>query len=57
MEIFVPTRQLAVLSGLDGDRNLTRVISPIEALQLVCKVIKVQSGAKPTRVNLVTPKS
>jgi hypothetical protein len=56
MEIFAPTRQVAVLSGTDADRNLTRIISAVESLQLVCKVMKVAPGTKPTRVALVTPK-
>ena len=56
MEIFAPSRQVAVLSGADADRNVTRVISSVEALQLVCKVMKVPPGAKPARVALVTPK-
>lgn len=56
MEIFAPSRQVAVLSGTDPDRNLTRVISAVESLQLVCKVMKVAPGAKPVRVSLVTPK-
>ena len=55
-EIFTPSRHLAVLSGLDADRNVTRVISPVEVLQLMCKVMKVAPGAKPLRVNLVVPK-
>ena len=57
MEIFLPSRQIAVLTGPDADRSLTRVISPVAALQLVCKVAKAPAGAKPVRVNLVTPKS
>lgn len=56
MEIFTPSRQVAVLSGTDPDRNLTRIISAVESLQLVCKVMKVPAGAKPSRVALVTPK-
>ena len=47
MEIFLPSPRLAVLSGHDAERNLTRVISPVEALQLVAKVMKVPAGAKP----------
>jgi hypothetical protein len=57
MEIFLPSPKLAVLSGHDAERNLTRVISPVDALQLVAKVIKVQPGAKPVRVGLVMPKA
>src|SRR5947209_20317183 len=56
MEIFTPSRHLAVLSGQDADRNVTRVISPVDALQLVCKVMKTPAGAKPVRVGLVIPK-
>jgi hypothetical protein len=57
MEIFLPSPRLAVLSGRDAERNLTRVISPVDALQLVAKVMKVQPGAKPVRVGLVMPKA
>lgn len=56
MEIFTPSRHMVVLSGLDAERNVTRVISAIDALQLVCKVAKAQPGAKPSRVGLITPK-
>jgi hypothetical protein len=56
MEVFAPSRQVAVLSGTDADRNLTRVISAVESLQLVCKVMKVQPGTKPVRVGLISPK-
>ena len=56
MEIFLPSPKVAVLSGHDAERNLTRVISPVDALQLVAKVMKVAPGAKPIRVGLVMPK-
>ena len=55
-EIFTPSRHLAVLTGLDADRNVTRIISPTDVLQLVCKVMKAPGGAKPVRVALVVPK-
>jgi hypothetical protein len=57
IEVIMPSWRLAVLSGLDADRNLTRVISPVESLQLVAKVMKLQPGVKSTRVGLVTPRS
>jgi hypothetical protein len=57
MEIFLPSPKLAVLSGHDADRNLTRVITPVEALQLVVKVMRVAAGCKPLRVGLVMPKA
>ena len=56
MDVIMPSWRLAVLSGLDADRNLTRVISADESLQLVAKVMKLPPGAKATRVGLVTPK-
>lgn len=56
MEIFAPSRQMAVLTGLDPERNLTRVIAGVESLQLICRAGKVAPGAKPARVALVTPK-
>ena len=56
MEIFLPSRQIAVLTGPDAERSLTRVISPVAALQLTCKVAKTPAGVKAVRINLVTPK-
>jgi hypothetical protein len=56
IEVIMPSWRLAILSGLDADRNLTRVISGVESLQLVAKVMKLQPGVKATRVGLVTPK-
>ena len=57
LEIFLPSRQVAVLTGPDSERSLTRVISPLSALQLVCKVARTPAGNKPVRVNLITPKA
>ena len=56
LEIFVPSWQVAVLKGLDADRNQARVVSPAERLQLVCKVVKAPPGVKPARVGLIAPK-
>ncbi len=57
LEIYVPSWQVVVLTGVDPEKNITRVISPIAAIQLVCKVMKVQSPAKPTRIAVITPKT
>jgi hypothetical protein len=57
MEVFVPSREMIVLSGMDAERTLTRVICAIESAQLVCKVVKVQPGTKPARVGLIMPKA
>jgi hypothetical protein len=56
MEIYVPSWSLAVLTGIDANRTLTRVIAPIETVQLICKVMKVQAGAKAVKVNVIAPK-
>ena len=56
MEIYVPSWSVAVLSGIDSDRNLTRVIAPVESLQLICKVMKTPTGAKPVKVAVIAPK-
>lgn len=57
IEIFLPSPAVAVLTGHDNSRNLTRVICPVDSLQLFCKTMKVSAGAKPVRVNLVIPKA
>ena len=56
-EIFLPTSQVAVLSGVDANRAGTRVVSAVAALQLICRTAKVPPGAKPARINLVAAKS
>lgn len=55
-EIFVPTNLVLVFAGVDAQGNVTRIISPASAVQLVCKIIKVAPGAAPVRVNVLTPK-
>ena len=55
-EIYLPTWKLAVLTGHDAERALSRVISPVDTLQLVAKVIKLPPGAKAGRIGLVAPK-
>jgi len=57
LEIYAPTWQVLVMTGIDTDRNVTRVISPVNSVQLVCKVVSVQAGAKPARVSLIIPKA
>lgn len=57
LEIFVPSWKIAVLIGIDTAKNVTRVIAPFDTLQLVCKVMKAQAGAKPARVRIIPPKA
>jgi hypothetical protein len=55
LEIYVPSPQVFVLTGVDGEKNVTRVISPVESTQLVCKVMKVAAG-QAAKVGIVVPK-
>jgi len=55
-EIFVPNPEVLVFAGVDSNGNVTRVISPVNAAQVVCRILKVPSGAAPSRVNVLTPR-
>ena len=56
-EIFVPSPQVLVLSGIDSQKNTARVILPVASAQLICKVVRIQPPARPTKVGIVLPKS
>jgi len=56
LEVFVPSPNVVVLTGIDTNRTVTRVVSHIESVQLVCKAVKVQPPAKPVRINFIVPK-
>lgn len=56
LECFLPSWQVAVLTGGNKDRVVTRVISPVQTLQLVCRVTKVAPDGKPHRISFVTPR-
>lgn len=55
-EIYVRSPQVAVLTGVDSDNALTRVICPFESLVLVCKPSAVTAGSTALRVRVVVPK-
>ncbi len=57
LEIYFPTWRVAVLGGADQERAMARVISPVDSLQLLVRVVKAQPGAKPVRIKLVAPKT
>lgn len=57
LEFYSPARNLLVLTGVDAQKNLTRVISPAESLQLICKVMKAQEPGKPVRINFISPRA
>ena len=56
VEIFLPAPQVVVVSAVDGNRSLVRIVTSVHALQLVCRTAKGPPSAKPTRIGLVTPK-
>lgn len=55
-EIFVPSTQVLVFAGVDAEGRVTRVITPVDAAQVVCKVMPVAPGGSPVRVNVLTPR-
>jgi hypothetical protein len=57
LEIFLPSPEVAVLSGTDANRAPVRAIVPAASLALLCRTVKVPPPAKPARVSLVVPKS
>jgi hypothetical protein len=57
LEVYAPSWRVAVLTGIDSAKVLTRLISPFDSLQLVCKPMAVQPGAKPARIRFITPKA
>ncbi|MBY0504336.1 MAG: hypothetical protein K2X03_10515 [Bryobacteraceae bacterium] len=57
LELYAPSAKLLVITGAEGDRGIARIISPVEAVQLICRPVAVKPEAKPTRVRLVTGKS
>jgi hypothetical protein len=55
-EIFVPNSEVLVFAGLDSQGNITRIISPVAAAHVVCRILKVLPGATASRVNVLTPR-
>ena len=56
LELLVPTWQVFVLKGVDAEKNVARIVSHVESLQLTCKVVKVAPSARPVRLGFFTPK-
>src|SRR5580692_11621892 len=54
IEIFVPSPQVFVLSGNDGQQRLTRIVAPAATVQLICKVLRVVPGSTPVRLKIMT---
>jgi hypothetical protein len=56
LEVFVPNWKVVVLTGIDTDKRIARIMAPADSLQLVCKQMSVTPPAKPTRIRFITPK-
>jgi hypothetical protein len=55
VEIFVPSPQVFVLAGNDGQQRLTRIVAPAATVQLTCKILRVAPGGIPVRLKIMTP--
>ena len=56
-EIFAPSPKVLVLTGQDREKALTRIVSPADGVQLICKPTAVAAGSKPARLRFVSPKA
>ncbi|HEU5022263.1 MAG TPA: hypothetical protein VFT60_10235 [Bryobacteraceae bacterium] len=54
-EIFIPSPQVLVLTGSDGQRRLTRLVAAASTLQLICKILPVTPGVQPVRLRILSP--
>ena len=57
LEIFLPSWRVLVLTGIDPEKTITRVVCPVEQVQLTCKVMKAPPNAKPSRIRIIAPKA
>ncbi|BDC52367.1 hypothetical protein F183_A46820 [Bryobacterales bacterium F-183] len=56
LDIFAPSPKVLVVTGLNAEKALTRVISPADAVQLVCRPVAAAVAGKPSRIRFITPK-
>jgi hypothetical protein len=56
LEFYAPSPQVLVMTGIDANRNVTRIVAPIESVQVTCKVLPVQEGGKAARISFVVVK-
>lgn len=55
LDMFAPSSKVLVLTGTDREKQLTRIVSPADAVQLTCKPSSVAAGAKPVRLRFIVP--
>jgi hypothetical protein len=56
LEVYAPSPRVVVLTGIDSDKIVTRVVCPVESLQMVCKAMPTAPGSKAARIRFVVPK-
>lgn len=56
VEMFAPSGRVLVVTGLDAERVVTRVVAGADTVQLVCKPVGVKEGAKAVRLRFVAAK-
>ena len=54
VEMFAPSDRVLVLTGLDAERVVTRVVAGADTVQLVCKPVVVKEGVKAVRIRFVS---
>jgi hypothetical protein len=57
LEIFLPSWRVMVLTGIDTEKAITRVVCPVERVQLTCKAMKAPPNAKASRIRIIAPKA
>ncbi len=55
-ELFSPAPGVLVLTGLDKERNVSRIVTAASAVQLLCKPAQAATGTKGTRMRFVLPR-
>jgi hypothetical protein len=50
LEVFAPSPKVLVLTGQDRDKALARIITPADAVQLICRPVAVSAGSKAQRI-------
>lgn len=55
VEIYLPSWKIAVLTGIDQEKTVSRFISPVDSLQLLCRAVP-STATKPLRIRIVAPK-
>lgn len=57
LDIYLPSWRVAVLTGIDTEKTVTRLVCAVERLELTCKIMKVPAEAKATQVRIIVPKA